>query len=230
MKICRWNPRRYRQQLDLHQPTAEALQLLATLDGLLINYVEVTREWVLADEAQKANWLKLFQHGFRQPWHGKMQGQQDDEGATTRRTPPDEPRRGHWYHWYSDHASKLTGELPCFRFEGRHEGAQAVRSIGIHTPHDLLAFDFDSYFAKHIRLYETDLARLGRYHHNQVHRAKRKRNRDRDRLLGRTIYRIHSWAGDGSLRRSLQQFLDNYPGRRPYLRKRPLHIYVHVRE
>ena len=39
---------------------------------------------------------------------------------------------------------------------------KALRNVGVDSVHDLITFDFRSYFAKSIVFYEIDLERLGR--------------------------------------------------------------------
>ena len=139
-----WFDPRYRQRLQLYQPTTEALHLLDRLDddGVLLNCIEVTIDLIFADDYAPWQLDERFKNGFLQPWHGKMQVQSYPEGYTTRK-PPDEGERrtGHWYDWYGDRPCKLTGETACFHFEGRHEGVQFVRRIGLHYPRDLINFD-----------------------------------------------------------------------------------------
>ncbi len=140
----------YVQHLELHQPTTEALHLLDHLDddGVLINYVEVSIDLIFVDDCTPWQWDERFKKGFLQPWHGKMQVRSYPEGYTTRRPPEaGERHTGHWYDWYGDRPCKLTGETACFHFEGRHEGTQFVRRIGLHQPRDLISFDFDAYSA-----------------------------------------------------------------------------------
>jgi hypothetical protein len=128
-----WFDRRYRQKLELHQPSTLALQSLSRLgDGVLLNYVEIACDLIFSDRDSVERCLELFMGSFVQPWHrNTMQVRAYPEGYTTRAPPqPGERRVGHWSQYYVDKTSRLTGAPHCFHFEGKHEGVQFVRRSG----------------------------------------------------------------------------------------------------
>jgi hypothetical protein len=235
---------RYRQKIEINRPTWRGLQLIERClpADAWIYYVEVAYE-VVADRASVELLAEVFRNGFLQPWHGNREAVSYRHGFTTRKNPAKgKPRNGRWFVWYNDHVSKYTGEEDCFRVEGRHQGSAAVRNIGIQRPHDFLTFDFDAYFARHIRFWQLDLERLGRCHQNRLNGHKRKRSMigplgvNLDRMRGIVLYRKHSWHEDEQKEReikngvkdrfanhSLQRLVDSY-GRgkpRPYLKPIP---------
>jgi hypothetical protein len=128
----------------------------------------------------------------------------------------------------------LTLDPYCFHFEGKHQGAQFLRRIGLRHPRDLINFDFDDYFARKMMLYRLDLERLGRYDDNRC--TSRKRRTSQIETHGSLSFNVDFWRGailyrrlsahPGSNDSSLQQFVDHY-GRGPFLT--PLtSFYVHV--
>lgn len=218
---------RYTQRVDLYQPQPTALGVLASFDEVLLNYVEIAFDLVLPDEMTAHRCVEFFKDHFAQPWHrASMQPAfyykgPDLTGYSTRRSPRrGERRNGIWLVCYADRPCRVTNEPHCFHAEIRVQGVQALRRLGIHHPRDLVGFDFASFFAKHINLYEIDLERLGRYLHNRQSGTKRKSARieafgpisyNVDHRQGATVYRALSDTSDRSRpERSLQQFLDNF--------------------
>jgi hypothetical protein len=215
----------YRQKIEIYQPREPALCTLARLpDTAMVNYLEPTCDLIMVDSAEVKRLLEAFKHGFLQPWHRRKGVTSYDHGFSTRKFPKRGQRRGgFWFQWYGDKPCKLTNEPHCFHFEGKHEGRQVVKRLGIQYPRDLMNFDFNGYFRKYMRLYRLDMERLGRYDHNKRTHAKRKRTDINDRTLGMALYRILSAHADQQ-DRSLQRFVDQY-GRGPYLI--PINIYDH---
>jgi hypothetical protein len=227
----------YQQKLEIYQPSDGALQCLARLPyDVLLNYLEVTCDFIMADEAANQRLLEAFKRGFLQPWHrSKRARSYPNGGYTTRICPaPGERRTGCWFEAYIDKPNKLSGEVNCFHIEGRYEGRQLLRSVRIEHPRDLVDFDFDQYFSKHLKLYHMDHERLGRYHHNKLSKAKRRRisigpyGYNCDRARGMVLYRALSVDEDGE-DCSLQSFVDRY-GRGPFLTRPPVHLYVHLKK
>jgi hypothetical protein len=225
---------RYKQKLELHQPFARALDMpQINKNHVLLNYLEISFEFVFEQPAVEA-WLEFFMGHFLQPWHRKSDhvGSYENGGLTTRIAPDrGERRTGHWTQMYSDRDSKVVGSSKCFRIEGKYEGVQFVRRIGILRPKDVLGFDFGSYFKKWMRLYELDLERLGRTHHNKLASSKRKKSNvqtfgalryNHDLSRGAVLYRALSRHKDGS-GASLQQFADTY-GRGRFLKPLPFDV------
>jgi hypothetical protein len=242
---CRFGRREYHQRLELKQPQRRALRLLARLD-VVVNYVEVARDWIYADTDGLAPYLLdlLFKQCFLQPWHDPSAGVEFYPcGLSTRRTPmPGERKNGHWFQGYGDKGCRLPEhkDAPCYHFEGRHAGVRFVRRfLRIRHPRALLTFDFDAHFSKSLRLYQLDFERLARYHLNRESSGRRQRKADRaskwpgitqaecDMRLGALLYRRHCGRG------TLQEFVDSYrPRARPFLKRlrQPPPYYVHRAE
>jgi hypothetical protein len=225
------------QKLEIYQPNSEALRLLATLpDNASVACIEVACDVIAPDESSLGNINAAFQHGFLQQHHRTKNATtfvEEDSGSvtgfTSRRNPRrGKRRRGHWFQYYSDRPCKITGELYCFHFEGKYEGAQAVKRLGIYHPRDLENFSFDEYFSKHAsKLYCINHDRLGRFDDNRRSRGKRKKSYtgkwNSDRYRGHRIYRILSLdCGKGN---SLQTFVDRY-GRGPFLEAYDISMFI----
>ena len=198
-------------------PKRAALHFLGTLRGAMLNYVEITRDTIVPD----ADLLHdQFNQHFVQPWHGRSETVFRSHGTTSY---SGQPKRKHRFVWYSDLACKITGELECFHLEGRHQGKASVRKAGIHRPRDLLTFDHEAYWAKHLNLFEIDFERLGRLYHNRRSRGRRSNpvtpgsfGYNRDRAAGVVLYNAHAWHSR-QLTHSTQRFVDQF-GRGPFLR------------
>jgi hypothetical protein len=216
--------RHYRQYLDL-QPSPEALRmLLAWRDHAYINYVEPAFDLVFGNYFAAEWWTELFQNHFLQGHHRASMSvaSYPDGGFSTRPHRHGKPRRGRWFHYYSDKPCRITHESHCFHFEGKHDGVAAVRRLGIHSLADLVSFDFVDYFTRSLKLYSVDLERLGRFERNRRSGSRRQQptsgngNWNHDKAIGSALYRRLSLHHDGSHAHSLQQFVDSY-GRGPFL-------------
>lgn len=246
-KIQVWFPDlHYRQRVTLWQPPRQVLEVFASRNDALLNYAEVAFDFLASGEPWQVHHaldqlLEAFRDGFLQARHGTKQCRAYPYGFTTRTYPAAGQRHnGRWYHCYIDRPSKVTGE-PCFHFEGRHQGADACRRIGIRHPHDMLSFNFAAYARNHIVLWQIDYERLGRFHRNRRTGSRAKKSLiaysggvpfNRDIAFGARLYKIHSWHPPFRDERgnmiesetsSLQQFVDYY-GRGPFLRRQDTHI------
>jgi hypothetical protein len=197
---------------------------------LSLCYVEVACDVVCRDAYCVERIAQGFLSSFLQPH------QRDKEswayvdyagcvtGFTTRKNPRrNERRQGFWFQWYIDKPCRKTGDPYCFHFEGKHEGRQAVKRIGIFHPRDLERFDFVAYFTKYAsKLYHTDFERLGRWESIRNNGRKRKKSvtspsgYNRDLGMGQAIYRIQSLHPKRG-HRSLHVFVDRC-GRGPFLK------------
>jgi hypothetical protein len=144
------------QKLEIYQPNSAALGLLAKLpENAYVAYVEAACDVITPDESSLDIISTAFQHGFLQPHHRNKNAKTfvEDSGSVTGFTSRQNPERGrrrsgYWFQWYRDRPCKITKEPYCFHFEGKHEGAQAVKRLGIRHPSDLGGFDFNEYFSK----------------------------------------------------------------------------------
>jgi hypothetical protein len=216
------------QTLEIYQPTPAALLQLSTLpENAYVSYVELACDVITPDPFSLEMIAKAFLDGFLQPHHQNKRAKvYIDEwgcvtGFSTRKSPEQgERRRGFWFQWYVDRPCKLSEEPFCFHFEGKHEGAQAVRRLGFCHPRDLASFEFTAYFEKHARaLYKLDYKRLGRFHDNRQKGKRRKtasrENWTSDVRTGHLLYKARSQDPENRVS-SLQQFIDTY-GKGPFL-------------
>jgi hypothetical protein len=227
--------RRYRQRLQLPQPSEAALRLLIdfTGDDMLVNGIEKALDLLPPDQATHYRLCDWLPQHFLQPWHKGYEMQfWFDDGFSTRPFTPGQSQRGHYFYGYGDQHCRIDGQLFCVHLQSCVSGAQFVRRLGkgIHRPSDLLPFDFVGYFSKWLRLYQLDFERLGRFDVNRRSGGSRRTARLRhwgslrvnlDRMLGGGLYQLHSLDQHG--RRSLQQFVNSY-GRGRYLTRIPVHI------
>jgi hypothetical protein len=244
-KIAKFD-HRYRQRLQgLPQPSTAALEMLIdfTGDDMLLNYGEIALDLLPPDLPTLDRLFGRFQHGFVQPWHlGKQMQFFFDDGVSTRRFEPGQPKRGLWFHWYADQPCRIDDHPFCLHMQGRVQGAQLVRSrLGINRPSDLLQFDFLGFWRKRLRLYRIDFERLGRFDANRCSGSTRRKPRveqwgplgtvlhrvNIDRMRGGRLYHIESLdrRSDDNPQRSLQHFVDSY-GRGPYLTRMPITLFM----
>jgi hypothetical protein len=128
--------RRYVRMLDVKQPKPEALRYLARLpDDVMMNLVEIAHDQVLRDPISAVTLAHRFRHSFLQPWHGARRGViAYPLGFSTRVLPKKgEKRAGFWFNYYGSKPSRMTGHPYCFHFEGKHEGRQFVKRLGLHS-------------------------------------------------------------------------------------------------
>jgi hypothetical protein len=194
---------RYRQRIELRQPSKEALSWLAERDDALINRVEIAVDYVFKSWAERDDfWLFLHRHSARR-WHGKNQEIRliksdsdagDDVLGGTRYD------AGRWAPngtvFYPEHHSRITGELHCLHLEWRLNRLKSVCAAGINSGGDLPAFNHRDFWKKRLLLYTVDPERLGRLNRNHL---LGKRNRGGpigqigriDRQTGEVIVRAH---------------------------------------
>jgi hypothetical protein len=239
--------------LTVVNPNKAALRRLAGLRGVA-THVEVALDEVVASDIAAAARQDLFDGHFVVRRHRTMRSKRypSGRGASSRAKPePGERSDGHYFIWYSDKPSKPGGEPFCLHMEARYQGVEAVRRFGIHDPRDLLnllTFDHETFWHRHLTLYSLDRERLGRWHRNQLSGGRSKRGivdryptkngtliYNHDARLGGTLYQIYSRHREEG-NRSIQQFVDSYgirngalkPGLRgPYLR-RLVYSTVHI--
>jgi hypothetical protein len=155
--------RRFRQRVQLRQPTENAFRLLAQRNGILINGVEITLDLIFRNRAAKEAAADcLHQHLIRR-WHGSRQEirvRSDANGVIqfrydARRSAPNKIAL------YPEDFTRVTGELYCLHLEWRAKGVKALRAGGIKSPTDLLAFDHRAFWQKRLCLYDVDRRKLG---------------------------------------------------------------------
>jgi hypothetical protein len=107
----RWSPR-WRQGIRLYQPHREAIEFLARHPDVLITYVEIARDEIMADIAQVEARLDRTYGHFIQRWHGKRRQRRWANGNWRSGDLAKDKRRllGTVFQ-DGDRPSKVTGEL-----------------------------------------------------------------------------------------------------------------------
>jgi hypothetical protein len=203
-----WYPNRsYKQRLELFQPMAEGLELIAAFKEPRLSYVEEAHDWTFNKPCQLDTAEELVRLYSVKKYHR-------DQGIRWfKRTRYSGPRSAPTnLVIYSDKHCKVTGELHCLHFDFRMRGAATLRRAGITSIFDLLALDYDKFWGKRLLFYQLDLGRFGRLYHNH-HKASNRRHRwvidydygglsyDVDRERGRLIFRNCG---------SVQEVIDKY--------------------
>jgi hypothetical protein len=173
-------PLRYRQRVQLWQPSEEVPEWLSHRDDVLINRVEIALDCLFNCKAHRDDaWDFLHGHLVRR-WHSRSQririiqnDDQEEDGFGTRydagRGSPNNIA------FYEEGHSRVTGELSCLHLEWRLNQLKAVRT---HThsrrhrigPH-LLDFDWQ-FWKERLLLVNVNKPRLGRLLNNHKKRKK----------------------------------------------------------
>jgi hypothetical protein len=197
--------RRYRQRIELRQPTKKALQWLVSRDDALINRGEIAFDLVFKYRAERDEaWEFLHQHLIRR-WHGKRQEIRVIRNGTKIRSTADEWGIGDTRYdasrlapntilFYRQEHSRITGEVNCLHVEWRLNGLKAVRAVGIESGQDLLEFDHRVFWQKRLLLYTVNRQRLGRLLRNRI-TGKRRRTPEIHQS-GRYGYDIEGKTGE----------------------------------
>jgi hypothetical protein len=147
-------PGGYQERITMRQPLDSALKWLAERDDVHINYAEIALDWTFESSASRDNGWQFIGYHLVRRHHGKKQevrlGCSDDQNDWTpqhdielAQTRYDGPRSArNLIVLYKQEVSRKTGEIPLLHLEWRANGAQAVRSLGIVTPADLIQFDY----------------------------------------------------------------------------------------
>jgi hypothetical protein len=236
-----WFDYRYRQRLQLPQPSTATLKTLTEYSGdtALLNYGEFALDLLPPDRSTLNDLVAALFNSFAQRWHLGKQIKWYPAGFTTRPFEPDRPKRGYWFHGYWDEPCRIDGHKHCVHMQGRVQGAALLRRFGIHRPSDLLSFDLPNYWQDQLRLYRVDYERLGRFDSNRRHHSRRtkpelkqwgKVTNNRDAQRGYALYQVLSYDDTApvldseSKPHSMQRFVDSYDGGhyRPYLIRLPI--------
>jgi hypothetical protein len=166
---------RWKCRVVILQPTEQCLVLLAESLGqniaARVTYVEIACDLPAASTRQALLWCDKFLASARP--HYQRQPVVRYKTKTTyyygRRT-HNGKRRSHVQVVYCDSPSKLhnarppEGSPPCLHIEWRATGSAALERLGIVSLQDLIRFNHERFWNKHIRLYElpkkTQLGRV----------------------------------------------------------------------
>jgi hypothetical protein len=220
---ARFNPS-YKQTFRLFQPLQEALEWLAKRDDVLLTFVELALDHSTSDEWLKLALAEAFNKHFVQRWHRTRETKIFDNHSNANTGPR---RPGLRFQWYTDAASKATGEVNCFHLEAKCQGSAALHRIGIDHPRDLIQLDHGAFWRAQLNgaFLDCDRERLGRNNSNKREGTKRRTPRisrskngyvyNFDASAGTLLWRVYARHPDEG-HFSMQRFVDHY-GRGPYL-------------
>ena len=161
--------RRYRQRIELKQPSHDALHWLAQCNEALINRAEITIDLVFKSYAARDDAFDFFDQHFVRRWHGKSQQIwvfKAEEGSHGARY--DGPRRApNTTVFYQEEHSRITGEVCVLHLEWRLNGLKAMRRAGIRSGQDLVEFNHRQFWKTRLLFYDVDRRRLGRLIRNR---------------------------------------------------------------
>ena len=152
------------QRLQLKQPSREALQSLSTLDGAVLNSIELSLDWVF-DDASSRNDAYDFVCRYHVKKYHRDQGIRFVGGVTRYSGPRKSPNV---LAIYRDRASKVTGEVYCVHFDWRIKGAPALRRAGIASVADLIKLNHRRFWQERLLMRDLSLRDLGRMYHVHV--------------------------------------------------------------
>lgn len=167
------------QCVQLRQPTPEALRLLDRLvrkkamawdPGPMINRLELALDLVFETSAEAVAAQHFLEMHFAQAWHGKRRTFR--VGGTSYNSLDRWVR--HTTVIYSDRPSKVTGAPHCCHLEWRVNTAEAVRGIGINGLLDVVKFDHQEFWTRHMRLLDVDIEKFGRAYLNMQKNTRRR--------------------------------------------------------
>lgn len=188
--------KKYRQRIDLKQPTSEAIRWLSRRSAL-INRVEVAVDYAFASAAERERAYDfLHQHATRR-WHGQQQRVFIHPGA--RQTRYDAGRHSaNSMVFYREPHSRMTGEVDVIHFEWRLNRLKAVCSAGISSARHMLTFDHRAFWQKRLRLLDVSEERLGRLWRNSASGRRRQKPDPQDARYGHLLIGCvrteHGWA------------------------------------
>jgi hypothetical protein len=161
----RWDRHRYRQYLDLKQPTDVALHYLANINNVLVNYVEFALDWTFRYEDERDAATDIVNAHMIKRWHRESQGIRFVK-ATTRYTAGRHASTN--LVSYADLPSRMTGELACVHIEYRVRGQRTLRRMGISSPKNLVNYDHHAFWKQRLCMRAIDPDKMGRLHNRRV--------------------------------------------------------------
>ena len=159
-----WDPR-YVMGLELYQPDDEALQYLATLDGVLLNYAEVALDWTFSNQQQVDEAYEFVRSFHVKRWHGEQWV------VFCRGSSRYTARQGvaNLLVVYSDlPCRRLTEPTPCLHLEWRLTGARALQRAGLSTVSELLRLDHRQFWQARLLLRTVKQQALGHQYNRHV--------------------------------------------------------------
>ena len=158
----RWDPA-YRVRLQVRRPSQEALQWLATLSGVLMNYVEIGLDWTFTTEEERDAAHEFVINHHIKRWHGDQQVTfHKGTRYTAQRRVPNKLVS------YADRPSRITEEIHCVHVQWRLNGARALQRAGIATVAELLKLDHHQFWKDRLLLRRVNQQALGRQYNVHV--------------------------------------------------------------
>jgi hypothetical protein len=158
----RWDPA-YQMRLQMRRPRREALQWLATLTGVLMNYAEIGLDWTFTTEEERDAAHEFVINHHIKRWHGdqRVTFHKGTRYTANRRVPNKLVS-------YADRPSRMTGEIHCVHVEWRLNGARTLRRAGIGKVSELLDLDHHQFWKNRLLLRRVNLEALGRQYNVHV--------------------------------------------------------------
>ncbi|MFY9839267.1 MAG: hypothetical protein WAK55_22880 [Xanthobacteraceae bacterium] len=163
-----WFNPQLKQRLQLNQPTDAALQFLEMLDGLHLNYVELSLDWTFVREDERNEAYDFLCRYHVKNYHRDQGIRWVGERGETRYTGP----RGaaNVLAIYRDRPSKMTGEVNCLHLDWRMRGPVALCRAGITSIQQLRKIDHRAFWQKRLVMARLIAKKLGRQYHVHVAR------------------------------------------------------------
>jgi hypothetical protein len=133
------------------------LQWLAALKHSLMNYVEVSLDWIFNSEEKRDDAQEFIRRYHVKRWHGKQQALLYKGTRYTAKR-----RAANKLVNYAEQGSRISGELFCEHVEWRLIGARALRRAGIGSLNELLKLDHRQFWTERLLMRTVNLDRLGR--------------------------------------------------------------------
>lgn len=184
-----FNPR-FRQRIQLKQPTQEAFEYLdeIVLRRYLINMVELASDSGFPSTQERDDVFALIDPNLVRKYRRKVFNVY--RYTTEARTRYDRPPGKTGLALYVADHCKVTGVLNVIHFEWRAKNAASCRKIGIKTFKDLIAFDHEAFWTKmfdRLTVNVVDLERFGRLHRNRVERRRDKNPSPNVMMMGKEV-------------------------------------------
>jgi hypothetical protein len=167
-----WFDRSLTQRLQLKQPTREVLQSLGTLDGTVLNYAELSVDWIF-DQEEDRDEAYEFLCGYHFKKCHRNQGIRFVGNGLTRYTGP--RKAPNVLVIYRDRPSKVTGDLFSVHCDWRMKGTAALHRAGIASVTDLITLDYREFWRERLLLRAIDPRDLGRMYRIYVEGKGRRR-------------------------------------------------------
>jgi hypothetical protein len=171
-KRARFNPS-YTQHLQLNQPSHEAIQSLATINGLHLSYVEESLDWTFNRRYEREDAYRFVCRYVVKRYHGNQVIVFVGEDGSTRYSGP--RKAPNVLAVYKGKPSKVTGELYCVHWDWRISGRRALERAGIHSLRDVLALNRPLFWQVRLDLRVIRRREFGRRYLIVVHGKGRQR-------------------------------------------------------